>query len=129
MKKLPRFKSRVTALGSSSAASAQQRHRVTTGGCSRTNKKPARVLEANRVCAKKQKQELPAGPVVKNPPANAGDTGSVLVQEGPHAAGRLSPRTTVLRPRAWSPCSAAGAASAPRSPVLQLERSPHTART
>ena len=62
----------MTALGGSSTTSAQQRQRVTTGCCSRTNKKPARVLKVKRVSAKKQKQELPGGPVIKNPPANAG---------------------------------------------------------
>ena len=37
-------------------------------------------------------QDLPGGTVVKNPPANAGDTGSILgAGRVPHAAGQLSP--------------------------------------
>ena len=114
----------MTALGSSSAASAQQRHRVTTGCCSRTNKKPARVLEANRVCAKKQKQELPGGPVVKNPPANAGDTGSVLVQEGPHAAGRLSPSTTASETTCLEPMLCSRSSHSPEKPCPAAREEP-----
>ena len=38
---------------------------------------------------------LPGGPVVKNPPSNAGDTGSIPGRGTKilHAAGQLSPRT------------------------------------
>ena len=40
--------------------------------------------------------DFPDGPVVKNPPANAGDTGSILGPgtKIPHAVGHLSPYTT-----------------------------------
>ena len=52
--------------------------------------------------------DFPGGPVVKNPPSNAGDTGSIpgwgtisIVGRGtkiPHATGRLSPHTTTREP-------------------------------
>ena len=40
--------------------------------------------------------DFPGGPVVKNPPYKAGDTGLIPGQgtKMPHAAGQLSPRTT-----------------------------------
>ena len=40
--------------------------------------------------------DFPGGPVVKNPPSNAGDAGSIPGQgpKIPHAAGQLSPHTT-----------------------------------
>ena len=43
-----------------------------------------------------QKGEFPGGPVVKNPPSNAGDTGSIPGRETriPHAAGQLGLRAT-----------------------------------
>ena len=38
-------------------------------------------------------QDFPGGPVVKNPPSNAGDVGSIPGQgtKIPHATGQLSP--------------------------------------
>ena len=41
-------------------------------------------------------RDFPGGPVVKNPPCNAGDASSTPDQETtiPHAAGQLSPRAT-----------------------------------
>ena len=41
-------------------------------------------------------RDFPGGPVVKNPPYNAGDTGSIPGQgtKIPHAAGQLRPPTT-----------------------------------
>ena len=41
-------------------------------------------------------QDFPGGPVVKNLPSNAGDTGSIpgLGTRFPHAAGQLSPHAT-----------------------------------
>ena len=83
-----------------------------------------KVHEANRVCAKKQKQELPAGPVVKNPPANAGDTGSVLVQEGPHAAGRLSPRTTATETTCLEPMLCSRSSLGPQKPCPAAREEP-----
>ena len=43
---------------------------------------------------------FPAGPVIKNPPANAGDMGSSLGRSSklPHAARQLSPGTTTTEP-------------------------------
>ena len=41
-------------------------------------------------------RNFPGGPVVKNPPCNAGDAGSISGRgtKIPHAAGKLSPRAT-----------------------------------
>ena len=39
-------------------------------------------------------QDFPGGTAVKNPPAKAGNTGSVSVQEEPMCGGRLSPWAT-----------------------------------
>ena len=36
---------------------------------------------------------FPGGPVLKNPPANVGDT-SLIPGPGPHSVGQLSPRST-----------------------------------
>ena len=43
-------------------------------------------------------KDFPAGPVVKDPPANARDTGSIPGQgtKIPHASGQLSPRVLQL---------------------------------
>ena len=43
-----------------------------------------------------EERDFPGGPVVKNPPANAGDVGSIPGQgtKTPHAVGQLSPRAT-----------------------------------
>ena len=38
----------------------------------------------------KESKDLPGGPVVKNLPANAGDTGSIPSGNIPHAKGQLS---------------------------------------
>ena len=44
----------------------------------------------------KDGREFPGGAVVKNPPSNAGDAGSIPGKgtKIPHAAGQISPRTT-----------------------------------
>ena len=44
--------------------------------------------------------DLPGGPIVKNPPSNAGDTGLIPGQgtKIPHAVGQLSPRMTTTEP-------------------------------
>ena len=55
-----------------------------------------------------QPRDYPGGPVIKNPPSNAGDAGSILGQRTmiPHATGQLSLHTTAkelapqLRPNA-----------------------------
>ena len=65
--------------------------------------------------------DVPGGPVVKNPPCNAGDVGSIPSQETeiPHAAGQLSSCAMTIElvslkekargpqlqsPCPWSPC-------------------------
>ena len=79
------------------------------------------------------------GPVVKNPPYNAGDAGSIPGQgtKIPHAMGQLSPHvtTTELAHLNWSPRAANYRAYAPwslrattgkeRTCMSQLERSLH----
>ena len=44
--------------------------------------------------------DFPGGPVVKTPPSNAGDAGSIPGRgtKIPHAAGQLSPCTTTTEP-------------------------------
>ena len=42
--------------------------------------------------------DFPGGPVVKNPPASAGDTGSTLVREDPTCHGTTSPYATTAEP-------------------------------
>ena len=67
---------------------------------------------------KKTVQGFPVGPVVKNPPSYAGDTGSVPGQETkiPHAAGQPSP------------CPTTPESAHSRAGVPQFKKSPHTAR-
>ena len=45
---------------------------------------------------KNYRRDFPGGPVVKNPPYKAGDTGSIPGQGNkiPHAMGQLSPHAT-----------------------------------
>ena len=45
-------------------------------------------------------QDFPGGPVVKNPPSNAGDVSSIPGQgtKIPHAEGQLSPHATTREP-------------------------------
>ena len=47
-------------------------------------------------CTKKLWGDFPGGPVVKNPPSNVGNVGSIPGQETkiPHVVGQLSPHTT-----------------------------------
>ena len=44
--------------------------------------------------------DYPGGPVVKNPPSNAGDVGSIPGQgtKIPHATGQVSPRALTTEP-------------------------------
>ena len=48
----------------------------------------------------KHRSDFPGGPVIKNPPSNAGDAGSIPGWETkiPHGAGQLSPRATTREP-------------------------------
>ena len=54
-----------------------------------------------------QEWDFPGGPVVKNLPSNAGDTGLILGRgtKIPHATGQLSPCTAMKDPacRSWDP--------------------------
>ena len=61
--------------------------------------------------------DLPGGPVVKNPSANAGDTGFILGPgKIPHASGQLSPSATTTEAHApQSLCSQTRETTALRS--------------
>ena len=52
-------------------------------------------------------EDFPSGPVVKNPPANAGDMGSIpdLGTKIPHIVGQLSPQLLKPAPREPALCS------------------------
>ena len=51
--------------------------------------------------------DFPGGPVVKNTPSNAGDTGSIPGRgtKIPHAAGQLSPRAATTDPMRSGACA------------------------
>ena len=74
-------------------------------------------------------RDFPGGPVVKNPPYNAGDAGSIPGQgtKIPHTAGQLSLQgtTTELMCLNQSPCKTTEAMG-PGACAPQLERSPRT---
>ena len=61
--------------------------------------------------------DFPGGPVVKNPPSNAGDAGSISGRgiKIPHATGKLSPHAATTEPMRSG------------AHVPQLERSPNAA--
>ena len=46
------------------------------------------------------KKDVPGGPVVKNPPANAGDMGSIPGPgtKIPHVTGQMNPCATTIEP-------------------------------
>ena len=52
-------------------------------------------------CRKQTYGDFPGGPVIKNPPSNAGDMASIPGRgtKIPHAMGQLSPRTTAREPK------------------------------
>ena len=52
-------------------------------------------------------RDFPGGPVVRNPPYSAGDTGSIPGQgtKIPHATGQLSPRATTTEPSRPGTCA------------------------
>ena len=69
--------------------------------------------------------DLPGGPVVKNPPSNAGDVGSIPGRgtKIPHAVGQLSPCAATTEPahsRASAPQLEKPACCKERSRVPQL---------
>ena len=84
-------------------------------------------------------RDFPGGPVVKNPPSNAGDVGSISGQgtKIPHAAGQLNLRVTTTEPahlkqraqchKLQSPHALESAHLNQRARTLQLERSPRAA--
>ena len=51
-------------------------------------------------------RDFPGGPVVKNPPSNAGDVGLISGQgtKIPHAVGQLSPRAATTKPALSRAC-------------------------
>ena len=76
-------------------------------------------------------RDFPGGPVVKNPPSNAGDLGSIPGRgtKIPHAAGQLSPCATTtelarLNERACVPQTTEPMGSGAHAPQLEREN-PH----
>ena len=65
---------------------------------------------------------FPGGSVVKNPPANAGDTVQSLIWEDPTCSGTTKPVYHNYRASAWSPGASATEPVCPE-PVLCKERS------
>ena len=55
-----------------------------------------KLISKNLLLERLRSWDFPGGPVVKNPPYNAGDVGSIPGQRTkiPHAAGQLSLHTT-----------------------------------
>ena len=94
--------------------------------------------EIRGICKKKWQWGFPGRPVVKNPPANAGDTVLTPDLGGSHMPQRTKPVChsywgCALQPGSssptqarlpWSPCSARREATTMRSPPTQLESSP-----
>ena len=81
-----------------------------TGGLSQCNEVSRRIKRHEDWKERSKPQDFPGGPVVKNPPCNAGDVGSIPSQgtEIPHATGQLSlcTTTTELERLHQSPCAA-----------------------
>ena len=77
-------------------------------------------------------QGFPGGTVVKNLPANAGDTGSspglrrshMLQSNKARVPQLLSLRSTACEPQLLSPCATTTEAHAPRARALQQEKPP-----
>ena len=77
-------------------------------------------------------RDFPGGPVVKNPPTNAGNAGSIPGRgtKIPHAAGQLSPRATATefaRLKERGCMLQTTELTHPGAHKPQLERSPSTA--
>ena len=72
-------------------------------------------------------RDFPGGPVVKNPPSNSGDTGSIPDQgtKIPQAMGRLSPCATTTEPAHSGACAATGEKTTHhnKEPECRYERS------
>ena len=58
------------------------------------------ILILDKTDFKTKTGDFPGGPVVKNPPSNAGDTGSIPGQgtKIPHAVGQMSLHATTTEP-------------------------------
>ena len=69
--------------------------------------------------------DFPGGPVVKNPPAKAGDIGSIPTPGSPHAGEQLSPCSRVREPQLMSPWATTTEARMPRACSLQGEKPMH----
>ena len=86
----------------------------------------------NEVNIKKRSQGFPSGAVVKNPPANAGDMGSIPGPERSHMPRSnwayvpqlLSLRSRAHEPQLLSTCATATEAHAPRARTPQQEKPP-----
>ena len=80
--------------------------------------------KSNKYLEKKKNRDCPGGPVAKNMPSSAGDTGSTPGQRTkiPHVMGQLSPQATTRETHTLQPPS-------PHTlePVLRNRRSLHTA--
>ena len=59
--------------------------------CWRITAESSKDMEGNLQLKKKKNRDFPAGAVVKNPPANAGDTGRSLVRKDPTCHGATKP--------------------------------------
>ena len=71
--------------------------------------------------------DFPGGPVLKNPPASAGNTASApWSRKIPYAEGQLSPSTTATKPVLWSLCFAVSGAAAMSSPSTTTKNSPRS---
>ena len=64
---------------------------------------PSKGAQPSQRCA--CYSSFPGGSVAKNPPANAGDTGSIPDIGGPHAEEQLSSCITPTEPGLWRPPS------------------------
>ena len=77
--------------------------------------------------------DFPGGAVVRNPPANAGDMGSIPGPGGSHmpwsnearAPQLLGLRSRACEPQLLSPCGTTTEPHAPRGHAPQQERPPH----
>ena len=74
-------------------------------------------------------EDFPGGPVVKNPPAHTGDTGSIpgLGTKIPHAAGQLSLCSRARKPQLLKPSGPRGHAPQQEKPAHSSQRRAHAA--
>ena len=74
---------------------------------------------------KSRRRDFTAGPVLKNLPCNAGDTGSIPGPgtKIPYATEQLSPCTTTTEPSLYSPRAAIREVTATRTPLTTTRES------